>query len=371
MEKGYVISRFTVCLFIGAAGSGKSHTKNLVLQEPPPPIRCSTPLLELPIRAISVIRATVSGMTAVWRRITIEELYRMLGDTIKAGGHVSISSSPLLTRIKNFITNIAIPRTSPASKATDTVSVSSSTPSEAANVQEEATQDNVSDSVASHAPLQDEAITLPEQDQLTLTQLEEELVDLIAKSKGSQQLLELDWVYLLDSGGQSQFIEILPVFVRKTSAAIFVQKLNEELRHKPTVDLYDENGQKCGYSYTSALTNEQLLKHYFRAMQSRLCASENSRIFVVGTHRDKEHECPEKLAEKDCKLLNILRPTLGDRLAFYRLTEPERVIYPVNAKAPVKEDHKVAEELRRAVVDKCMGDPVKIPLPWFVFEQFV
>jgi len=59
MEKGYVKSRATILLLIGAAGAGKSHFKHLILGLPPPAIRESTPLAEAAIRAISICRATV------------------------------------------------------------------------------------------------------------------------------------------------------------------------------------------------------------------------------------------------------------------------------------------------------------------------
>ena len=36
-------------------------------------------------------------------------------------------------------------------------------------------------------------------------QLEVEPVDLISQSSGSRKLLEVEWVYIVDSGGQPQF----------------------------------------------------------------------------------------------------------------------------------------------------------------------
>ena len=60
----------------------------------------------------------------------------------------------------------------------------------------------------------------------------------------------------------------------------------------------------CGAPYQSLLTNEQILYQYFQAIQSH-----RSRVFVVGTFRDKKHECSESRAEKDKALLGQLLVT--------------------------------------------------------------
>ena len=206
-----------------------------------------------------------------------------------------------------------------------------------------------------------------------IAKLEEELIELLGKSSSSSRLLEVDWVYVIDSGGQPQFHEVLPAFVRNASGVIFVSKLNEQLNECPKVDYYNEEGQKCGSSYSSLFTHEQILRHCFRAMQSRLCMSKanSPTIFVVGSHKDVEYECRETRAQKDARLQSMLRPIFRSNLAFYRVSKPEKLIFPVNAKTPGEEDRKVAEELRKAVMQQCKEDPIKIPMPWFVFEQFV
>ena len=41
----------------------------------------------------------------------------------------------------------------------------------------------------------------------------QELVQLVEKSKGSKRFLELQWIHFIDSGGQSQFHEVLPALM--------------------------------------------------------------------------------------------------------------------------------------------------------------
>ena len=59
-----------------------------------------------------------------------------------------------------------------------------------------------------------------------------ELLQQIRSCSGSGKLLDVDWVYIVDSGGQPQFREMLPHFMYDSSAFIMMQKLNESLRKK-------------------------------------------------------------------------------------------------------------------------------------------
>ncbi len=85
MKHGYVEARLIVLLLIGAAGAGKTHAKHLFLGLPPPLIRQSTPLAEEAIRAISTLRAMVSGTSdMVWEPVTLEKLKQMIAEAVKA-----------------------------------------------------------------------------------------------------------------------------------------------------------------------------------------------------------------------------------------------------------------------------------------------
>ena len=170
-------------------------------------------------------------------------------------------------------------------------------------------------------------------------QLEVEPVDLISQSSGSRKLLEVDWVYIVDSGGQPQFHKILPAFICYASACVFVTKLNKPLTDHPMIEYYSQDGQQHGTPYRSLLTHEQTLQHCFQALQSRHCTSSSPQsgpmVFVAGTHKDLEHHCPETRGAKNKKLLEALRPVFGDKLGLYHLAEPDQLIFPVNAKHQV------------------------------------
>ena len=130
----------------------------------------------------------------------------------------------------------------------------------------------------------------------------------------SRKLVDVDFIYLVDSGGQPPFREMLPHFVQRASAIVLMQKLNERLDFKPTIR-YREEGGKVGKGYTSQLTNEQILHQYIQGVQSH-----KSRVFVVGTHSDLERECEggETRDMKNTTLLEAFEPVLGEQLVLYK-----------------------------------------------------
>ena len=54
------------------------------------------------------------------------------------------------------------------------------------------------------------------------------IIELINHSKGSVELFRQKWLYVIDSGGQPQFHELLPTFVHHVSAAAFFVKLMDQ-----------------------------------------------------------------------------------------------------------------------------------------------
>ena len=196
-----------------------------------------------------------------------------------------------------------------------------------------------------------------------------ELVQLVEKSQGSKRFLELQWIHFIDSGGQPQFHEVLPAFIRNTTATIFVMKLSERLDEHPVIKYYDKNGQVCGKPFRHALTNEQMLQCSIRTILSQPSREgKHSKTLIVGTHSDKESFCSESRIEKNRKLTDVLVPLLKDQLVHYHLgTE---VIFPINAKKPKKQDHQVCAEIRKQIEDKKNAPPpYKIPIGWFLLEQ--
>ena len=368
-------------LVTGAAGSGKTSLKHRLFGKKPPSLRCSTALAEAAIRAVS--REIIGTDQTGWFRVTADELMGMLGGALKAG--VPMKELPSQThRAADHKKPVLATEESKQSIKADITRSSSSEPTfeltegavykpptNVSNPDQSEQSETECSSIGSSslsfaetsvASLHVTAFSVQIQDSSS----KGELVQLVEKSEGSKRFLELQWIHFIDSGGQPQFHEVLPAFIRNTTATIFVMKLSERLDEHPVIKYYDKNGQVCGKPFCHALTNEQMLQCSIRTILSR--EGKHSKTLIVGTHRDKESSCSESRVEKNRKLTDMLVPSLKDQLVHYHLgTE---VIFPINAKKPNKQDHQVCAEIRKQIEDKKnTPPPYKIPIGWFLLEQ--
>ena len=365
MENGYVECTMTTCAVTGAAGSGKSHTMYLSLNEDPPDVRQSTGLLE-PVRALSTVVGSSESGSSEWSRVDEDKLLGIVAGTTSVANaeeQPAVQTSPSLpdysTAEVSFSTSV--PLTTP--------DIDTGTPPSSQ------TQDHSTHTCTAEQPEISSNGEIPEQvsksEQASLIdELLTKLAGLLQKPVGKRRVTKLDFLYFLDSGGQPQFHELLPSFVPNLSTILFVLKLSEKLDHHPEIKYYQEGKSVC--SYQSPYSHEQILKHCIRALQpenrSIKSGSSNSpHVAVVGTHRDLESLCEgETREEKNQKLLDLLQPRFGDSLIFYdRLKE---LIFPVNAKSPSQKDKAVAGKLRENII-RSAPKPVQIPLSWFLLEQ--
>ena len=341
MKHGHVECRDIKALIFGSAGTGKTHTIALIMEEEPPTVRRSTPCAKRPVRAVS--RARIERKGKMWVRVDHDDLSQKIVDesTMLASnlvpGTSSAASSSTVTTAGGYKAGA-----SPPTKA-------HSSPS----------KEGASGSSISH-----------EKPSSTLSFDTEELLHRIERSpygKYARNVFEQDRISLIDTGGQPQFHEVLPIFMRYTSASMFVMKLSDRLSDHPVIEYYDDNGQLVGTAYCSAYTNQQILMQYMRVMQSQASQGFCPMSVFIGTHKDLEHHCSEKRKEKNLKLLELLLPSVHSNTLFYG-EKTEEPIFPLNVKTPGPEEHEIAEELRRLIVEKSSVKPRPIPLRWHALE---
>ena len=94
---------------------------------------------------------------------------------------------------------------------------------------------------------------------------------------------------ITDSGGQPQFLKILPRFISFLSIAIVVTNLSERLDECPTSYFYGEDGKIVGEGKPSKITNEQMLLQFLQMVVSQSQGNSQIKFIIVGTHRDMEH----------------------------------------------------------------------------------
>ena len=335
MAEGTVSVRNGNILFFGPGGLSKSHSLVALLKEKPPTIRDSTGCTTAPVRAVAQFKIGVTG-EAQFVRITDDQYSEMV---MKSAEQFSISP---MSSMSMTTTSQSPPKHDSASTASPTIST-------------------VEKSSQPALPVED--TTSPKQPSGLRKEL---LCRMQAKSKRSDHLHKRDLFNSRDSGGQSMFHEVLPVFVSDTTFGIFTVKLNESLNTRPMVE-YFKSGQRLGKPYRSMFSNKEIFGHCVRAVQS---TGNNAMLIFFGTHRDLEHECPEEDREKKNKiLLSIIPLEMRSKIIYYRSSFDD-LLFPINAKNPKDADEKILGDLRALMIRELQKLPrVEVPLRYFSLEM--
>ena len=394
MKSGFVESLAIKVIVTGAAGSGKSCAKEVILSRKPPKKRVSTKLAQRPVR---LDRAQT--LESNWKTVTQDRIQAMVADVIKSlelnKSQAEAESITTLGDSSHETNQASTNATHPLSEAealstmTETSSYKSSQVStEAAFLLSKKEKQSSQEPKFSHqsptaakkepksshqsstaakeegAPIKMKTVPLP-------SDTEEELLKLLQQAPSSVPVLRFEWVYFIDSGGQPQFHEILPVFLKGASICIFVHKLSETLDEYPVVEFYDDNGQLVGKSCVSAHSNIQVFQHCLRMMQSHSSQAANRKppkILILGTHADLEDTCSETRLDKNRRLLEILLPTVPNQI-IYNGQDKKQVIFPMNAQDPGEAEYRIAEQIRELIMKEGSPEVHKIPLSWYVLEQ--
>ena len=340
LEKGYIICNLIKVLTLGAAGSGKTSTKYRLLREEPPIDRCSTPLAEASIRAVS--RALFGKDLTGWIRISPEKFMEMLADALIAGVPMEEQLEALRAGVEQLTKNLSEENLHKESVSKEN--------GHRKKGKEKPHKEKPRKSTASSQP----------------SPSSEQILRLVERSSGSKKFFEIQWINFIDSGGQPQFHELLPAFIRNTTVTMFVLKLSERLDQQPIIEYY-EKGKRCGDALRCYLQNDQILQRCIQMIHSHPSSEGNlSHMMFVATHRDLEAECTETQAEKNRKLLEMFKPHFRDQLVYFHPFD--KLIFPINAKVPTEDDHKVAAMICEQI-SRFSSKPYKIPVGWFLLEQ--
>ena len=350
LQKGYILSNIIKVLTLGAAGSGKTSTKYRLLREEPPIDRCSTPLAEASIRAVSraLFGKDLKDLTG-WIRILPEKFMEMLADALTAGVPMEEEEQleALREGVQQFKKNLSEENLHKGSVHKGSVR------------KENGQRKKGKEKLHKEDPPIASASSQP-------SPSSEQLVRLVERSSGSKKFFEIQWINFIDSGGQPQFHELLPAFIQNTTVTMIVLKLSERLDQQPMIEYYKE-GKRCGDPQLCRLRNDQILQRCIQMIHSHPSSEGNlSHMMFVATHRDLEAECSETRADKNKRLLEMFTPHFLDQLIYYRPFN--EVIFPINAKNPTEEDLEVASKICEQI-SKFAPNPYKIPVGWFLLEH--
>ena len=216
------------------------------------------------------------------------------------------------------------------------------------------------------------------QEDANIDSMVNKLIESLATSDGSSKdVLHVQNLYVIDSGGQSSFHELLSLFFSDIHVSISVIDLSKSLDEYPS-DKLTRGSHEHRSTTTCALTQQEILLRTFRALQTqmhstRLAQSKTSDVtcpclVIVGTHRDgvgeKTKESIKDKNDKLRKLLTCYKPHL------ISCGGPEKsILFSVNAKIPKGEDIKAIENLKKKIAGIFTSlDEEQIPIKWYVLE---
>ena len=200
-----------MAVILGFAGSGKSHTLALLLGKKLLSKHVSTSCVKTPIRTIGRRRFKKDASSKGYSEISPEKYSQMV---MKSGKDALHSTSCDMTE---------------------------------RDVQKKDIKDEVTDQLSK-----------------LIKGVEDGLIDALNMTDFVNSLVDELVIEMVDSGGQPQFLEILPRFIGCFGLTVLVTDLSKRLDQCSTSYFYGEDGEPVGIGKLSDLTNEQLLYQFLQ-----------------------------------------------------------------------------------------------------------
>ena len=190
-------------------------------------------------------------------------------------------------------------------------------------------------------------------------------------------LHKMKLLYLVDTGGQPQFQEIMPIFVRNSSMTLLVHKLTESLDDCPRFD-YEINDERYTVPEEMLVTNREYLEQSLRTICSCIFShsiknrasrgTPKPHFAVIGMFRD---QCSDEMLMKKHKAVNDCIKPFTQSKKCVALTPSRHIDYPVFAVDGSEQgwssNGDVIDDLHTHIERVTEGLGVKVPIRWFLF----
>ena len=340
MEEGSVDLTITRVNMLGAPGAGKTCAEHLLLNEDPPSDNVSTPIACPTVRAT---RVAVEDQTK-WKRVTNDDLLDALAADLMASANkaqaIEIEPAPNDSTNHTPSSVVSVPVTPYVSPPPD--------------------QPTSPDTIIQATPPNYRS---------------EAIVKKILSTLPKRIRLSDHWLYVIDSGGQPAYQELLPLFTRAASLNIITLDLSKSFEDKFAFEY--RIGGKCFECHSkstqlaifrSAVSTGATFKPLNISHVTR--KPTHSMHLVLGTHYD-EVPFDYKLPVHEGNLqtaISTLQPYLRD--CIIRKPDDDSIIFPVDTMAKSIKRVKYNEEICQAIWShgSAASLKIKIPIRWFAFE---
>ena len=357
MKDGFVQSHITKAVIQGAARSGKTSLKSLILSLPYKEL--STPCIQAPDIAVGTLSVERFGKSGkCWTCVNNEDMEEKLLAELRMIA-LQLKEEPSLTISPKIPMSLVSPRVN--------------------EDDQEISQNDID--VSSEFP-----VTLGQtEDMEKAVAIIQELYHRCSKGIKAQELsLHERWLYFTDCGGQIQFQKLLPAFLPCASALMLVINLAEDLSGPASTEMCLATGL-INVSEHSPKVEEmlkQLLVMVNSSSQQQKAIIENDRILskyirppdslsimAIATHRDEYDGKSESIEDKEEKLTNILNSVEGK--ICYQNKAQFKILHEVDGRKAIMGifDDPVVEQIAFKLREQAYI--VKVPLKWHCFQTLI
>ena len=193
---------------------------------------------------------------------------------------------------------------------------------------------------------------------------------LVRKAKSSKEALVLELLHMIDTGGQPEFMEVMPCLIHNSDLTILVLDVTKSLDAYPTLTFHDD-GTSFKKPIVSPRTIRQIIQQLARTMQAKRGKKKgvkSSKFLVIGTHKDcvDKAKLSEVLSALNEELKTIFLPAMEEELIVFG---EGKIMCAVNLLNPDRDDEKAFDSIRDSIVSAGIGIEIDTPLCLFMFEQ--
>ena len=193
------------------------------------------------------------------------------------------------------------------------------------------------------------------------------MVRLVKESSGSASELLLGLVHMIDTGGQPEYMEVMPCLIHNANLAVLVLNLMYGLDEHPPISFHMK-GVAYKKTFVPQYTGRQIVLKLVSTLKSKKSAQKVFRMLVVATHRDcVKGDLAASVDALNQELRNILLPACKEELIFYEA--PDKVAFVLNLRNPDGDDEKALDLIRQMVSESNLGGVVKVPGSFLMYEQ--
>ena len=195
---------------------------------------------------------------------------------------------------------------------------------------------------------------------------------------------EMNIFTFMDTGGQPQFISMIPAVNSSAMVTFIVHDLQNSLNDKVTVTHGDKDGKQTFIPYTIGCTNLELIKSLISFSNNKFLQRkpfleeirENTRkenisyLSFIGSHLDKANR---NSAQETDNSLDIVLKDSGLKHVWMGIHPQYKYLIPVNNLTSEEDNeystHDTAKKIRRKLYDNILEQEIyNVPIVWLLLE---